>query len=547
MKPLWLAIVGVSLVHGRANAEPPLMFERRDLAPGEFGQVTQGMGAGDVDGDGRIDLVVGGDEYLLLYRNPDFTPSLIAGGYKFGGGSAVRARDMNGDGRMDVLTGRYPFDVSALRATLWYENTPLGWVPHRMSTTAYCHDVAFGDVDGDGIADMACGDLFRDELSWVKGPPDPRSEWTVHTIDSRRVQGNAMADVDRDGRLDIVAGRGFYRNLGGDPVAWQRVPLTTLVDDADRRFDDYAKVDILDLDGDGRLDVFATLFADSREGQVWAFFQPADAVNEPWTAVQIDPGPLFGVHSQGVGSFDGTARPQVMVGETNIGGFGFGPNPSPQIYVYRRVGDARDPSGWERNLVDNHGTHEAQVVDLDGDGYADIAGDEENTELIDNPRDGIVSWWWNRTFAAPGVTTTTTPGNPNRPTTTSTLPDTTCDDERRCPASVACDDPERRSLAAAACICREAGVATCAGAAFPARVSRSRIRACTALDRAATAPRYRIMMRRARSAERLLGRAVKSVEGVSTLLPDACSTSFVASLDDARKRTSALVTKGAAM
>ena len=80
-----------------------------------------------------------------------------------------------------------------------------------------------------------------------------------------------------------------------------------------------------------------------------------------------------------------------MVGETNIGGFGFGPNPSPQIYVYRLVGNPRDPAGWERNLVDDHGTHEAQVVDLDGDGYADIAGDEENTELIENPRDGVVN------------------------------------------------------------------------------------------------------------------------------------------------------------
>jgi hypothetical protein len=122
-----------------------------------------------------------------------------------------------------------------------------------------------------------------------------------------------------------------------------------------------------------------------------------------------------------------------MVGETNIGGFGFGPNPSPEIYVYRRVGDARDPAGWERMRVDTHGTHEAQVVDLDGDGYADIAGDEENTELIENPRDGIVSWWWNRSFAPPGVTTTTTTTRPSATPSTSTLPDTSCDDMRRVP------------------------------------------------------------------------------------------------------------------
>jgi hypothetical protein len=327
------------------------------------------MGAGDVDGDGRIDLVVGGDEHLLLYRNPDFTPSLIAGGYKFGGGSAVRARDMNGDGRMDVLTGRYPFDVSALRATLWYENTPLGWVPHRCRPPRIARRRIRRRRRGwhrrHGVRRS-----LRDELSWVKGPPDPRSEWTVHTIDSRRVQGNAMADVDRDGRLDIVAGRGFYRNLGGDPVAWQRVPLTTLVDDADRRFDDYAKVDILDLDGDGRLDVFATLFADSAEGQVWAFFQPADAVNEPWTAVQIDPGPLFGVHSQGVGSFDGTARAAGHGRRNEHRRLRLRAESVAPRSTCTGAWDARDPSGWERNLVDTHGTHEAQVVDLDGDGYA---------------------------------------------------------------------------------------------------------------------------------------------------------------------------------
>jgi hypothetical protein len=58
MKLFLLAVVGASLAHARANAEPPLVFERRDLSAGEFGQVTQGMGAGDVDGDGRIDLVV---------------------------------------------------------------------------------------------------------------------------------------------------------------------------------------------------------------------------------------------------------------------------------------------------------------------------------------------------------------------------------------------------------------------------------------------------------------------------------------------------------
>jgi len=254
------------------------------------------------------------------------------------------------------------------------------------------------------------------------------------------------------------------------------------------------------------------------------------------------------VHSQGIGRFDGTARPQFMVGETNIGGFGFGPNPSPEIYVYRRLGEARDPAGWERTRVDTRGTHEAQVVDLDGDGYADIAGDEENTELIEHPRDGVVSWWWNRTFTPPDLTTTTTTTHhPPAATPTSTLAPKTCDDAARCPETIACDDPDRRSLAAAACVCREAGVADCADAVFAPRLSRYRVRACTTLDRAAGAPRHRSMMRRARAADRLLARTVKGVSAVAALLPPSCATSLVAGLDDARQRTAAVATKGPGM
>jgi len=102
------AIVGV----------PALTFVRHDIDSSPFGQVTEGINVGDIDGDGRPDLVVGGDQYLVWYHNPDWTPNLIASGFKFAGGAMVVVRDMDGDGRLDVLTGRYPITDSSQRQTI---------------------------------------------------------------------------------------------------------------------------------------------------------------------------------------------------------------------------------------------------------------------------------------------------------------------------------------------------------------------------------------------------------------------------------------------
>ena len=101
------AAVGIALAAGlEAAALPVLQFVRHDINQGVYGQVTEGINVGDIDGDGRPDIVVGGDNYLVWFHNPDWTPNLIASGFKFAGGAMVVVRDMDGDGRLDVMTGK---------------------------------------------------------------------------------------------------------------------------------------------------------------------------------------------------------------------------------------------------------------------------------------------------------------------------------------------------------------------------------------------------------------------------------------------------------
>ncbi|MGZ4407361.1 MAG: FG-GAP repeat domain-containing protein [Gaiellaceae bacterium] len=362
----------------------------RHLVPSfGFGQVVEAVGVGDLNGDHRPDIVVAGDRYLLVYAKPTARPELVARG-AFGSGAATLVRDVDGDRRPDIVTGQTL--GSGRREEVWFANTPQGWRRRVVSTDAYCHDLVFAPVAGRGTAGAVCVDQKRVRIVLLTRRTDVTSPWSLAPIqDGVDAMGAAVKDVDRDGRLDVVVGRSWYRNDGAG--RWTRYPYTTMDNSVYPAFDDYAKVGVLDLNGDGRPDIVASLFAESPGGRLYAFLSPPDARDPAWTPVLLDQGPLFGVHSLAVARFDGCPRPQFAIAETNIGGWDFGVAPHPHIYLYRLLGAA----GWSRTVVDSIGAHDVQAADLNGDGRPDLVGHEENTNLARPPRNGKVFWWQNVT------------------------------------------------------------------------------------------------------------------------------------------------------
>jgi len=218
--------------------------------------------AADLDGDGKVDLVMrdqssfGSMSGHSIFIYKQITPiKWTVRELRCPEGEGVRIADINGDGRPDIVIGGS-----------WFENSgdilKGAWSEHIFTTEwNYAHTkVVVGDLNGDGRPDiiLAPAELRggSHRIAWYEAPADPKAgNWKQHVIEEpveTVVHALAVADFNRDGRIDLVAARMHqgkspqevvvYLNAGGG-LRWKRQAIATT-----------GSHDIVatDLDGDAR-------------------------------------------------------------------------------------------------------------------------------------------------------------------------------------------------------------------------------------------------------------------------------------------------------
>jgi len=229
----------------------------------------------DVDGNGHVEIVPNAGGNAVFYRlvrdaagkgTGEFTTHVA----KLGGcGHGIGFGDINGDGRGDLVIPNGWLEAPA---------NPLDgeWKTHGgFDLPSASVPILVHDVNEDGLADLIYGNGHGYGLFWVEQRVDDAGNrtWTQHVIDDREAQYHDMllADLDGDGRVELVTGKRYYAHNGGDPGAEDPVFVRYYTFDKRGSFTshtvDYGSADeasgvgiyfwVEDVTGDGRPDIIA--------------------------------------------------------------------------------------------------------------------------------------------------------------------------------------------------------------------------------------------------------------------------------------------------
>ncbi len=361
---------GVPLTGGSDSWEYVIL----DAVPPHLTEVD-GTAVGDVDGDGKTEVIIAGNGALLWYRPSTSEKGVVARG-EFSLGVALE--DIDRDGRKEIITGKEVSLAKCARTQwvlCWYKSGPNlhdSWTEHVLDseTSGYPHDIVFGDVDGDGQRELVANAVYCAQPGTFvyKVPVDPRDRWKKQVVqDGHSAEGTRTGDLDRDGKEEIVSGPYLFSApragaFSGQP--WKIQPLAP-------GFRELCRAAIIDVNGDGLLDV--VLVESEYDDARLAWFEnrlTTDAGNA-WIEHLID-GPLKSAHSLIAWREAKTKRVQVLVGEMNQGGWGDSYNWDARLLKYTTLDGG---NSWRSEVIyQGEGTHEAVRVDLDGSGTHVIFG-----------------------------------------------------------------------------------------------------------------------------------------------------------------------------
>ena len=401
--------------------------------------------AGDVNGDGYSDVIVGAYTYdhglsdegvVFVYHGSasglSATPNWMADGEQcpspYFGFSSGTAGDVNGDGYADVIVGAFYYDSGQPNegaAFVWYgsasglgpNGTPANadWMAESDQTNAifgYSVGTA-GDVNGDGYADVVVGAHYYDNGQTDEGAAfvyqgsaaglgdngtPANADWMAEGNQVSAFFGHSVGmagDVNGDGYADVIVGAVGYDNGQADEGAafvylGSAAGLSTTANwmaDSDQSYVPvfgWSVGTAGDVNGDGYADVIigAPLYFNGQweEGAAFVYHGSAAGLgdngtpaNADWVMESNQAGAAFAYSVGTAGDVNGDGYAGVIVGEYY---YQNGQTDEGAAFVYHgSAGGLSTTANWtvEGDQAEaRFGSSVSTAGDVNGDGYADV-------------------------------------------------------------------------------------------------------------------------------------------------------------------------------
>jgi hypothetical protein len=403
MRSLFLtAILWLGLTVPAVPAQPP-RFVAQEIDP-HVGNVCYAVTVADVNGDGRLDVVAVTEDAVFWYENPSWKRHDIIRGGTEKDNVCIQPQDIDGDGRIDLVLGAgwRPPDTERASTLQWLGRDQTGtWRIHPIAFhEPSLHRLRWGDVKGTGKKQLVVAPLQgrgAKAPNWGEGhgvrvlvydvPDDPvKQPWpvevaeeTLHTIHSLQ-----LVDLDGDHRDEVVLAcwEGVFRLDRGEDGKWSRTKL-----------------------GSGNQESSPSKGASEVKVGRTAAGSPFIATIEPWHGFQVvvyTPSagqglwnrkviaePVQWGHAVWCANLDADREDELIIGQRDPNRAAtVGPR-GPGIFVF----DLREGSGlpaFNRLTIDDGGMacEDALAADLDGDGRNDIIAGGRATHNV--------KIYWNR-------------------------------------------------------------------------------------------------------------------------------------------------------
>jgi hypothetical protein len=399
----------------------------------ESDQVTAYFGrsvssAGDVDGDGYSDVIVGAPEYdhgeadeggAFVYHG---SPSGLSDSanwsdepnqdYAHFGYSVSIAGDVNGDGYSDVIIGAPEYDHGEADegGAFVYHGSPSGlsanpqwWDESNQGAAYFGYSVSgAGDVNGDGYSDVIVGACYYDNGETDEGGAfvyhgsptglSASANWTAESDQGDAYFGYSAAgagDVNGDGYSDVIVGACYYDNgetdegeafvYHGSPSGLSSTANCTLESNQEEAFLGISVSSAGDVNGDGYSDVIvgACYYDNGQtdEGAAFVYHGSPSGLSASldWTAESDQDDAAFGYSVAGAGDVNNDGYSDVIVGAPY---YGNGEIYEGRIYVYHGSSSGLSPTPNRTAESDQahayFGTSVSGAGNVNGDGYSDV-------------------------------------------------------------------------------------------------------------------------------------------------------------------------------